>query len=378
MRVGVIGSGMIGSAAARHIAKSGHDVVLIGPGEPENKANHAGVFASHYDAGRITRRIDPSAFWARVSEESLSRYGEIYADSGIPFYTESGLLMTAPADHTAIASTISVAEQMGVPFEHFDGEGLDCRFTNFSFDVGEEGLFESEVAGHIDPRAFVRAQIKAAEKHGARVVRQEAIEVIESGGHATVVTPNERVEVDQVLMAMGGFADMLTPQSLPLRVYSRTILLAEVDEAEAAKLAGMPPIIRYFNDGTDMYMLPPIRYPNGRIYFKIGGDPVDTQLNSIDEIKTWFRSGGDADVAALLERRMREVLQDVNLGAMHTSACVTTYTDHGLPMLERLNDRVSVATAGCGKGAKCSDELGRLGAELALGNELPEWALPAD
>ncbi|MEM8774459.1 MAG: FAD-dependent oxidoreductase [Pseudomonadota bacterium] len=378
MRVGVIGSGMIGSAAARHIAKSGHDVVLIGPGEPENMAGHSGVFASHYDAGRITRRTDPSAFWARVSDESLARYGEILADSGIEFYYPSGILMTAPSGHTAIGSTISVAEGMGVPFQHFKGEALENRFANYTFHEGDEGLFEGDVAGHIDPRALVAAQIKAAEKHGARVLREEAREITEHGNGIRVTTSGNAVEVDQVLMAMGGFADMLAPKALPIRVYSRTIVLAEVDKAEAAKLAGMPPIIRYFADGTNMYMLPPIRYPDGRIYFKIGGDPVDVQLHTIDEIKTWFRSGGDADVTALLERRMREVLQDVNLGAMHTSACVTTYTDHGLAMLERLTDRISVATAGCGKGAKCSDELGRLGAELALGNELPDWARSAD
>ncbi|MGR3462778.1 MAG: hypothetical protein ACU0AX_01555 [Roseovarius sp.] len=36
-----------------------------------------------------------------------------------------------------------------------------------------------------------------------------------------------------------------------------------------------------------------------------------------------------------------------------------------------LSDRIGVATAGCGRGAKCSDELGRLGAETILGHTLP-------
>ena len=33
MTVAVIGRGLIGSAAARHLAKAGHEVVLIGPGQ---------------------------------------------------------------------------------------------------------------------------------------------------------------------------------------------------------------------------------------------------------------------------------------------------------------------------------------------------------
>ena len=34
IRLAVIGRGMIGSAAARHLSKMGHDVALIGPDEP--------------------------------------------------------------------------------------------------------------------------------------------------------------------------------------------------------------------------------------------------------------------------------------------------------------------------------------------------------
>ena len=55
MRIAIIGRGLIGSAAARHLAEAGHEVVLIGPGEPANYASHPGVFGSHYDEGRITR-----------------------------------------------------------------------------------------------------------------------------------------------------------------------------------------------------------------------------------------------------------------------------------------------------------------------------------
>ncbi|WP_456821601.1 FAD-dependent oxidoreductase [Bradyrhizobium sp. USDA 4502] len=39
IKLAVIGRGLIGSAAARHLSKMGHDVALIGPDEP------AGFFA---------------------------------------------------------------------------------------------------------------------------------------------------------------------------------------------------------------------------------------------------------------------------------------------------------------------------------------------
>jgi sarcosine oxidase len=33
-------------------------VVVLGPDEPAHRAAHTGVFASHYDEGRITRVVD--------------------------------------------------------------------------------------------------------------------------------------------------------------------------------------------------------------------------------------------------------------------------------------------------------------------------------
>lgn len=48
IKLAVIGRGLIGSAAARHLSKMGHDVALIGPDEPADFSQHSGVFGSHY------------------------------------------------------------------------------------------------------------------------------------------------------------------------------------------------------------------------------------------------------------------------------------------------------------------------------------------
>ena len=83
VKLAVIGRGLIGSAAARHLSKMGHDVALIGPDEPTTDyAKHSGVFGSHYDEGRITRTFDPHPFWRQANSASISRYGEISAAAG--------------------------------------------------------------------------------------------------------------------------------------------------------------------------------------------------------------------------------------------------------------------------------------------------------
>ena len=142
--------------------------------------------------------------------------------------------------------------------------------------------------------------------------------------------------------------------------------LFEVDASEAARLAGMPSLVLRMADGRDPYMLPPIRYPDGRLYVKLGGDPDDKVVQR-DQIADWFRSCGSAGVAAFQTALIREILPDLEVVATRTEPCVTTFTRGDRPLIGPVSQRIAVATAGCGRGAKCSDELGRLGAEAVAG-----------
>jgi sarcosine oxidase len=138
-----------------------------------------------------------------------------------------------------------------------------------------------------------------------------------------------------------------------------------VDAQEAARLAHMPTLVMRFADGRDPYLLPPIRYPNGKIYLKLGCELADVPLDTLAELKAWFKGVGTAKVGAYQQAIMMEIMPDLRVEAMHTEACMTTFTADNRPVISRQSDRITVAVAGCGRGAKCADELGRMGAELA-------------
>ncbi|HEX7921421.1 MAG TPA: FAD-dependent oxidoreductase, partial [Bradyrhizobium sp.] len=104
IKLAVIGRGLIGAAAARHLSKMGHDVALIGPDEPADFSRHDGVFGSHYDEGRITRVYDPQPFWRQMNRAAIARYGEIAAESGVDFYREAGALHIGRRETTDVAS----------------------------------------------------------------------------------------------------------------------------------------------------------------------------------------------------------------------------------------------------------------------------------
>jgi sarcosine oxidase len=88
----VVGGGLMGTAAARHLARVTDGVAVIGPGEPADKKTHSGVFAGHCDEGRIMRTIDPDRVWGLLANRSIARHSEIERESGISFFTSAGCL----------------------------------------------------------------------------------------------------------------------------------------------------------------------------------------------------------------------------------------------------------------------------------------------
>ena len=374
IKLAVIGRGMIGSAAARHLSKMGHDVALVGPGEPADYSRHSGVFGSHYDEGRITRRFDSHPFWRQVYRAAISRYGEISAESGVEFYREVGVLHVGPGDSTDIASVGKIAAEAGIPCEAYDDTGLAERFPFLRSTAGMQGYFEPRHAGYISPRRLVRAQTIAAERAGARIIDEPALGISESGSGVTIRTRSGSVEAERVLVAAGGHTQSLLGQSLGFTVYARTVAMFRLGAAEVQRLAGMPSMRCFGPKGENPYILPPIPYPDGQTWLKLGGDPVDLPLESEADIKDWFKSGGSIQVADGLQKQILDRIRDLNFEERRVVPCMTTFGDSGLPCIGPLSQRVTVAFGCYGKSAKCSDELGRLGAMALLGEVTAELA----
>ncbi|WP_137154561.1 FAD-binding oxidoreductase [Rhizobium sp. FKL33] len=385
----VVGRGLTGSAAARHLAEQVPGVVLIGPDEPHDWASHQGVFASHYDEGRITRTIDPNEVWARLANRSIARYREIEAKSGVTFYGEKGCLISGlktGRSQTYMANIRAAAARVGVEPVLLDDEGLKATFSYFSFPDGSDAVFEPVNAGYVSPRRLVAAQTIAAEKAGASVIRKHALSIAQKHGYAEITLEDgETVSAARVLVAAGGFTNQpgLLPDVLDMQVYGRTISLFEVSEAEAARLASMPSLI--FEDEPEelgVYMLPPILYPDGKHYLKIGGDMTDILLENTDAVRDWFKSGGSPRNFDHLVGMMKRLVPSLDIKEARPVTCVTSYPhDQGVPTKYPAIGPTSapsifVMAGGCGAAAKSSDEIGRLGAELLVHGEIVDPAYP--
>jgi sarcosine oxidase len=382
----VVGRGLTGSAAARHLAEKVPGVVLIGPDEPTDRVAHDGVFASHYDEGRITRTIDPDENWARFANRSIARYRDIEARSGVSFFSEKGCLISGLATGRSqdyMASIRDSALKLGVDVERLDDAGLTETFPYFSFPQGSDAVFEGRGAGHISPRNLVAAQTRLTELAGGAVIRKQVEAIHQKEGHAEIVLADgDAVTAAKVLVAAGGFTNKpgILPDRLDLNVYGRTVTFFEVDAAEAERLSAMPSLIFEPEDiMAGIYMLPPIRYPDGKFYLKIGGDIVDIPLETEADVRNWFKTPGDAGAREHLIRNMGDLVPGLKVVGIHTDSCVTSYTPTGYPSIGWTSaSSIAVMAGGCGAAAKSSDEIGRLGAELLLHGRIIDQAYRAD
>ncbi len=378
----VVGRGMMGAAAARYLSQWTDGVALIGPDEPKNAARHEGVFASHYDEARITRTIDTDAVWARLANRSIARYGEIERESGIKFYHPVGCLMVGPNRSTGnryVASIAGAAAQLGVDIEMMDDARLASAFPYFGFEAGCEGVHEADNAGYVNPRALVAAQSLLAERQGATLKRETVVSVRDEDGCGLVRTAEGNVyKADKVLVAAGGFsiAEGLLARRLDMSVYARTVTFFHVPDEELDGFAGMPSLIYEPSEPRNhIYMLPPVRYPDGRTYLKIGGDPDDIRVSADQDIRAWFRSGGRETVRDHHARIIEHLVPDIDRRRISTGACVVSKTATGYPAVANTDSKhIAVLTGGCGAAAKSSDEIGRLGAELAFNGRIEDDA----
>lgn len=367
MKYAIVGRGLIGSAAARHLSKSGHDVCLIGPSEPEDRATHDGVFASHYDEGRITRKLDPNPVWSDLARRSIDRYDGIERESGISFFSEVGGVIAAPEGSEYLSRVEKGLE--GVDAACLQGQSLADNFPFLSFPHEIRAYYEASSAGHVSPRKLVAAQTEAARRHGARILNKIVTGVEEQNGIVSIATRDGSVTADKVLIATGGFTNTILNTPLDLTVLGRTISFFELDDEQASELRGMPSIVYRPLEGGDPYILPPIRYPDRKTYLKIGGEPENLDLEGHDALIKWFKSDGLDSAASYQKQIIDGLIPGFRFQNVHTETCVVTYTATGVPYIGPLSDRICVAAGACGAGAKSSDEIGRIAAETLLGRD---------
>jgi sarcosine oxidase len=304
----VIGKGMFGTAAAKYLTEMSDSVVLIGPDEPRDWKVHNGVFASHYDSGRITRIFDSEYEWALAAKNSIERYKVIETESSIQFFHPVGCIKVVPDGETMqpyIDANEAVANRLDSPTMKLSATSLHSKYPYLSLPPGSVGLLESHSAGWIDPRKLVQAQQIIAKQNGAQVISETVIErKVAADGTIELHTDTGRIiQAEHILVTAGGFTNFnnLLPRKLKLIPRAETTVRILIAEQEWMQLQSMPALIVFLENNPHLkyvYIVPPARYPDNRLYIKIGGDREgDHVFQSLEDLQEWFHSDGGLQAA---------------------------------------------------------------------------------
>jgi N-methyl-L-tryptophan oxidase len=367
----VIGKGLMGAAAARYLSQMTSNVLVIGPDEPDDFAAHSGVFASHYDQGRITRQISKDAVWSAMAMRAIGQYKYLQRRTGIHFYEPVGCLFVAPPGDPYFSQHLDIAELFNVDYVAYGTPAeRQAVHPNLHFPDTFASFFEPELAGYINPRELIQAQLKVAEAQGSRIVR-EAVTAVDTTSQGAIVTTESGAVywTRKVLIAAGAFTNAykLLPQKLPLLIKTETTILAQLPDSEVSRLDKMPAVIYMVESEAldSIYMLPPIWYPDGNYYVKMGcNTKFDQWPTTRQEMCDWMIAGDSDAAIADMEMALLTMLPGLNVESIQSKRCLVTYTTHGKPFIDRVSDHVYVATGGNGSSAKSSDTIGWLAAHL--------------
>lgn len=368
----VIGAGPIGAAAAHHASRRGMQVRIIGPNEAP-RATHQ-VWSSHYDQGRLAHRSARNVELARWAWESMERYRDIEQRSGIDFFHPCGTLsLSATLEHfsyTRIRPDLEAA--LGFRYTDYAIGSMTTQFPMLAADLPYAGVYDGPPSGIINPRRMVAAHLVLAVQHGTQLERDIVTTVVPTATEVTVRTAaGQTYRAHRAIIAAGAYSGLsgLLPSPIAHTIKSETVTLAEVSAAQAQALRDMPSMMIDCQSDiiSDAYLTPPVKYPDGKWYLKLGSNSVyDAFFETPVALRQWVSTGDASATHAAQIGLIQSLFRGIDWLSFQSVPCVITRTPSGVPQITKVHAQVATMVGCNGSLAKSSDAIGRVLVETLL------------
>lgn len=199
-RTVVIGSGLIGTSAAYHLALSGDDDIIV------LERNTVGSGTSWHAAG-LTSSIRATPALTDLAAYGVSFYQRLQELSGLDVnFNQCGSLILARTAGRLdeLRYTAAIARQKGIPADLIAPDSVPALWPLASTD-GLVGALHQPQDGHLNPGVAAVAMAKLAHDRGVRIFESvEVLEVLSENGAVTgVLTTGGTISCERVLLAAG-------------------------------------------------------------------------------------------------------------------------------------------------------------------------------
>jgi monomeric sarcosine oxidase len=352
----VVGGGVMGCAAAYHLAKDGQRVMLL---ERFAIGNRSG---SSHGASRLFRLLHDGTDYVQLARAAYSLWRELETESdGQLLQQVNGLDLGSPHTLEGFRTTMQAA---GVSFEQLDRDETMRRFPHFALPEDTIGFYQPDY-GLLAADRCVATLAAQARQHGATIVEGQTVQHISASSSSVQVrTDQAAYNAERLILSVGSWMRPLMRQlhlDLPLTVTKEMDTFYRPSDP-AAFMPDHFPIFRHHATGMAA------RWGNGFPIFEHAG--VKIVLDCTGRVVDPDDPDRSVDPSQLdmVRAYVASILPTLGDEIIETETCRYTMTPDEDFILDRhpAHPQIVIASPCSGHGFKFAPLIGRILADLAL------------
>lgn len=359
----VLGTGGVGAAACRQLARRGLSVIGLDRFPPGHDRG-----SSHGSTRIIRLAYFEHPDYVRLLRRAYELWEELADETGERLYVETGLLEVGPEAGTVIQGVLASARLHGLAIDRLTPSDLARECPGFVAGEGMTALFERR-AGFLCVEDCTRAHARLATRDGATLRIGETVLGWEARGDGVEVrTDAGSYSAGRLIVTPGAWAPGLLPDlGVRFEVVRKSLYWYEA-EAGAHRVEDGSPCYFFDTPEGEFYGFPCVDAAGLKVAEHSGGMPVDDPL-TVDRTE-------DVRETARIESFLKRHLPRVTSRRTRYETCLYTLSPDRHFVVDRHPEHPQVAFAAglSGHGYKFASVLGEVLAHMGPG-EQPAWPI---
>jgi sarcosine oxidase len=354
----IVGGGVMGCAAAYHLARDGRRVLLL---EQFAIGHEQG---SSHGPSRIIRLAYDGRDYVELAQASYTLWRALEAEADTRLLVQIGGLDIGTPDALALDGIRATYQSTGVPFEQLDRDAIVRRYPQLNVPAETIGLYQADYSLLAAGRC-VATLAQQARRHGAIIHEGEPAQEVRvtAGGGMEVRTDQGTYFAERLILSAGSWLLPLLRQldlDLPIAILKEQLAFFRAADPQMFMPERLPLVIHRFPETTSLGSVFPIFDHAGvKIMVDRVGPSVapDDPDRAIDEPRLEQLRAYATD---LLPGLTGEIIEAVS--------CRYTMTPDEDFIIDRhpAHPQVVVASPCSGHGFKFAIAIGRILADLAV------------